>query len=96
MRAVFVRHGESTGNAGIPSLELTEKGREQAQLLTASWTETPTLILVSLYLRTQQTAQPTRDRFPTVPVQPCPIEEFTYLEPSHWNGTTRADRLPYI
>jgi hypothetical protein len=32
MRATFVRHEESTGNAGIPSqdmagLELTEKGR---------------------------------------------------------------------
>ena len=36
MRAIFVRHGESTGNAGSPchdlaKLELTEKGKEQAR-----------------------------------------------------------------
>jgi broad specificity phosphatase PhoE len=36
MRAIFVRHGESTGNAGSPchdlaKLELTEKGRQQAR-----------------------------------------------------------------
>ena len=101
MHAIFVRHGESTGNAGIPcqdlaGLELTEKGREQARQLADAWTETPALIVVSPYLRTQQTAKPTCDRFPAVPVQQWPIEEFTYLEPSRWNGTARRERLPYI
>lgn len=101
MRAIFVRHGESTGNAGVPchdlaKLELTEKGREQARLLAEEWTAAPDLIVVSPYLRTHQTAQPTRDRFPAVPVQQWPIEEFTYLEPSRWNGTARSERLPYI
>ena len=101
MRAIFVRHGESTGNAGIPchdlaKLELTEKGREQARQLADAWTEAPALIVVSPYLRTQQTAKPTCDRFPAVPVQQCPIEEFTYLEPSRWNGTAKSERLPHI
>ena len=36
------------------------------------------------YLRTQQTAQPTIERFPEVPVAVWPIQEFTYLEPSRW------------
>ena len=101
MRAIFVRHGESTGNAGSPchdlaKLELTEKGREQARQIADEWAEAPALIVVSPYLRTHQTAQPTRDRFPAVPVQQWPIEEFTYLEPSRWNGTARSERLPYI
>jgi broad specificity phosphatase PhoE len=101
MRAIFVRHGESTGNAGVPchdlaKLELTEKGREQARQLADAWTEAPALIVVSPYLRAQQTAQPTCDRFPAVPVQQWPIEEFTYLEPSRWNGTARSERLPHI
>ena len=68
MRAIFVRHGESTGNAGsscndLAKLELTEKGREQARQIADEWTEAPALIVVSPYLRAQQTAQPTRDRF---------------------------------
>ena len=38
MRAIFIRHGESTGNAGIPchdlaTIELTERGHEQARAL---------------------------------------------------------------
>jgi broad specificity phosphatase PhoE len=24
------------------------------------------------------------------------MEEFTYLEPSRWNGTSRAERLPHV
>ena len=101
MHVVFIRHGESTGNIGIPSpdlsrVELTELGRQQARELAESWVDAPALIVVSPFLRTQQTAQPTRDRFPTVPVQEWAIEEFTYLEPGRWNGTAYNDRLPSI
>ena len=35
----------------------------------------------------QQTAAPTIARFPGVPVEVWPIEEFTYLQPARWNGT---------
>ena len=40
MRAIFIRHGESTGNAGVPchdlaTIELTERGRGQAQHVAA-------------------------------------------------------------
>ncbi|WP_241212739.1 MULTISPECIES: hypothetical protein [unclassified Sphingomonas] len=41
-----------------------------------AWTETPSLIVTSPYLRTRQTAQATIQRFPTVPVEVWPIEEF--------------------
>ena len=52
--------------------------------------------MTSPYLRTQQTAQPTIERFPAVPVETWPIEEFTYLQPAQWNGTRSAERMPYL
>lgn len=101
MRVIFVRHGESTGNVGIPSFDLsqmalTELGRLQADYVAASWTAAPTLIATSPYLRARQTAQPTQERYPVVPVTVLPMEEFTYLEPSRWNGSSREERLPFI
>ena len=101
MRAIFIRHGQSTGNAGIPSqnlaaIELTELGWSQARQVAATWAAPPTLIVTSPYLRTQQTAAPTIGRFPGVPVEVWPIEEFTYLQPARWNGTRSAERLPHL
>jgi broad specificity phosphatase PhoE len=101
MRAIFVRHGQSTGNAGMPchdlaTIELTEKGWNQARQVATDWVETPSLIVTSPFLRTQQTAAPTIEHFPDVPVEVWPIEEFTYLQPSRWNGTLAADRAPHL
>ncbi len=101
MRVIFIRHGESTGNAGIPCkdlalLELTETGQHQSEAVAVGWPHAPDLIVTSPYLRTRRTAQPTQDRFPSVPVEVWPIHEFTYLEPSRWNGTLSKDRKPYI
>lgn len=101
MKVIFIRHGESTGNAGTPSfdlskLELTTLGRAQSESTALGWKRRPTLIAMSPYLRTHLTAQPTIDRFPDVPVEILPMEEFTYLEPSRWNGTSRLARLPHI
>lgn len=101
MRAIFIRHGESTGNAGMPcrdlaTIELTERGQEQARAVAASWTQAPALIVTSPYTRTRQTAAPTIARFPGVPVDVWPIEEFTYLQPARWNGTCSADRMPHL
>jgi len=101
MRAVFIRHGQSTGNAGVPchdlsTIELTELGWRQAREGARGWTEAPTLIVTSPYLRTRQTAEATIQRFPGVPVEVWPIEEFTYLQPSRWNGTRSAERMPHL
>ncbi|RSU45585.1 histidine phosphatase family protein, partial [Sphingomonas sp. S-NIH.Pt15_0812] len=95
------RHGQSTGNAGMPcddlaSIELTELGWSQARQVAESWQERPALIVTSPYLRTQQTAAPTIERFCDVPVEVWPIEEFTYLQPSRWNGTHSGERMPYL
>ncbi len=101
MRAIFIRHGQSTGNAGIPThdlslLKLTELGWSQAREVAASWTVTPSMIVTSPYLRTQQTAVPTIERFLSVPVEVWPIQEFTYLQPDRWNGTLSTERMPHI
>src|SRR3546814_15821807 len=99
MRAIFIRHGENTGNAGVPchdlaTIALTERGHEQARAVAASWTQAPALIVTSPYTRTRQTAAPTIARFPGVPVAVWPIEEFPHLHPARWNGTPRAARHP--
>ena len=101
MRAVFIRHGQSTGNAGIPChdlalIELTELGRLQAREVATNWTERPSLIVTSPYVRARQTAEPTIERFSDIPVEVWPIQEFTYLQPSRWNGTLTKDRKPHI
>lgn len=101
MHVTFVRHGESTGNAGVPcfdlsKLELTALGYAQAAQVAQDWQQAPALIALYPYLRTHQTAQATIERFPSVPTRVLPMEEFTYLEPSRWNGTSRSSRLPHI
>ena len=101
MRVVFIRHGQSTGNAGLPSsdlatIELTDLGWQQARAVAAGWAEAPTLLVTSPYLRTQQTAAPTIERFPSVPLEVWPVEEFTYLQPARWNGTRSAERAPHL
>lgn len=101
MRAIFIRHGESTANAGLASVDvasiaLTERGAGQAGQLAREWTETPSLIVTSPFQRTRQTAAPTIARFPGVPVETWDIAEFTYLQPARWNGTAAADRRPHV
>lgn len=80
----------------LATIELTEKCWDQARRVAADWTETLSLIVTSPFLRTQQTAAPTIERFPDVLVEIWPIEEFTYLQPSRWNGTVSADRAPHL
>ena len=101
MRAVFIRHGQSTGNVGTPCddlslIGLTVKGWEQARGIAANWIATPNLIVTSPYLRAQQTAQPTIQRFPDAIVEVWPVQEFTYLQPDRWNGTLSVERMPHI
>ncbi len=95
----FIRHGESESNAGLrtehPStIRLTDKGLQQARLLCQVFENAPDLIVTSPYLRTRQTAEPLIARFPETPQAEWPVQEFTYLDPSHWNGTTYQERQP--
>src|SRR3546814_5730649 len=57
-------------------------------------TRTDTLFpYTTLFRSTRQTAAPTIARFPGVPVEVWPIEEFTYLQPARWNGTRASTAL---
>ena len=93
----LIRHAESEGNAGLPtndpaSIPLTHHGYEQAAALAATFTTAPDLIIVSPFIRTQQTAAPLIARFPEVPVEKWAVQEFTYLNPNKYLGTTETQR----
>ena len=80
----LIRHGESTANAGMLApadheIPLTARGHQQARQVADELTSAPDLIVRSPYLRAQQTAQPTMDRFPEVSCEDWPVQEFTYL-----------------
>lgn len=93
----FIRHGQSESNAGLPteypgSAPLTELGRRQARAAAGLFVEPPGLAIVSAFLRTRQTAAPLLERHPACPVETWPVQEFTYLRPAKYAGTTAKDR----
>jgi 2,3-bisphosphoglycerate-dependent phosphoglycerate mutase len=95
--AWLIRHAESQSNAGEityspDSIGLSELGRRHALELAEQFSKAPDLIVVSGFIRTRQTAQPTIDRFPGVPVVEWPIHEFTFLPPAAFGGTTYHQR----
>jgi broad specificity phosphatase PhoE len=97
----LIRHAESTGNAGLATsrpdtIPLTGKGIEQALRLADSFTQAPALIVTSPYARTQQSAEPTIQRFPTARQEQWQVQEFSYLSPARYRDTTIADRRPFV
>jgi broad specificity phosphatase PhoE len=97
----LVRHGESQANAGgrtsnPATIELTERGHEQAKRVAATINQPPDLIVTSAYQRTKQTAQPLVERFPGVHQVEWPVQEFTYLAPERCHNTTAHERQPTV
>lgn len=95
----FIRHGESESNANLKTShparsELTPQGHVESQRVAEAISQPPDLIVVSPYLRAQQTAVPTLQKFPQSPVETWPVEEFSYLHPLQYKDTTGADRWP--
>jgi len=93
----LIRHAESEANAGLPtespaSIRLTARGHQQAAEFAVQYDATPDLIIVSPFLRTQQTAVPLIARFPSIPVEEWPVHEFTYLISLKYAGTTETER----
>lgn len=93
----FIRHAESEGNAGLPTtsaggIPLTDLGKKQANNLSQEITQAPDLFVISPYIRTQQTAAPTLEKFPDVPVETWEIQEYTYLPHELHKNTTTAQR----
>src|SRR5579871_5322341 len=100
MRTVwFIRHAQSEANSGLPTddpdqIRITPHGEIQARYLAQAFIEPPSLIVTSPFLRTKQTAEPTFERFPRIPHEEWLIQEFTYLAPSQYVGTTSTQRRP--
>lgn len=97
----LIRHGESVANAGqITSdparSELTAKGRAQAEAVCALYSRAPQLIVRSPYLRAAATAKPAQRAFPDAAVETWPVQEFTYLAPVRYQGTTGTQRKPHL
>ncbi|MEU6038584.1 histidine phosphatase family protein [Actinomadura sp. NPDC047616] len=96
----LIRHGQSESNAGLPTngpgaAPLTALGREQAARMAAAFTAPPDLVVSSPFVRARQTAQATLDRFPDVPYEEWPVQEFTYLGALHAHRTTAEQRQPF-
>ena len=101
MKAIFIRHGQSTANVGevtgdFSQIPLTPHGEGQAEAVAAGWTFTPSLIVVSPFLRTQQTAGPTIARFPGVPVEIWPIQEFGFWDRQYWDGSRPEEQMELV
>ena len=95
----LIRHGQSRANAGYPAVShdeesLTDLGQKQAELTAEHLTKTPDVIVTSTYLRTHQTSAPTRAKFPNVPHEIWPIEEFHQLDPDKEIGLTLERMIP--
>jgi broad specificity phosphatase PhoE len=95
----FIRHGQSESNADLKTTHpaksaLTGRGVWEASRVATAFRQTPDLIVVSPFLRARQTAVATITQFPHTPVETWSVEEFTYLDPIHYDGTTGADRWP--
>ncbi|MFD0687424.1 histidine phosphatase family protein [Actinomadura fibrosa] len=96
----LVRHGESESNAGLPTngpgaAPLTARGRAEADRVAASFPRPPGLVVSSPFVRARETAAPTLARFPGVPYEEWPVQEFTYLGDLHGPRTTNAERRPF-
>lgn len=102
---LLIRHGQSEANAGIVSvtaaqIPLTPLGHLQAQEIANTFAKCPglkpDLIVVSPFLRARQTAKPTSDRFPTIPWEIWPVQEFSFINLQKYENTTKYDRQVWV
>ena len=99
MRIFFVRHGQSTANAGGVTMEhasipLSPLGLAQARALAELLDVDPPRVLVSQYLRARQTAEPFCERVDCVAEVHPLLHEFSALDPALLQGMTGEQRRP--
>ena len=99
MAIYLIRHAQSVGNIdgqtdSHASIELTELGHQQAEKL-AEVLPQANKIMISLYLRTLQTAQPLLNR-DGLEAEILSIQEFSYLSDLKCKGTTLSQRKPWV
>ena len=95
----FIRHGESTANAGGITIEhnaipLSENGLSQAKLIADKLDIKPSMVLVSELIRTQYTAQPFCEKHQIVAqVEPL-LNEFSVISYELIAGMSGKERRP--
>lgn len=96
----MVRHELSESNKdekykaiSSSDVELSNEGKRKAIELAKAFSSTPNLIVSSPFKRARDTAAPLRERFPDVPYEEWPIQEFGYME---FPNTNREQRQPWV
>lgn len=97
----LIRHGESESNAGImtdhpATINLTQKGRAEAQAKADGFTKQPKRIVTSPFIRTKQTAAPFVAKFPDAQVEEWEMQEFTFLALDKYKNKTHEYRHPFL
>lgn len=99
----LIRHGESEANAGglsttLGATPLTDRGHRQAKAVAKTFADPPRLIVVSSFVRSKQTADHTCARFAYggFLFKEWPVQEWSFLDPERYCGTTKADRTPAV
>ena len=96
-KVLWIRHGESEANAGLPtpdvwSTPLTAAGWEQARAIAAGMDLRPRLIVHSCMERARQTARAAAERWPGARLEEWPVQEFTFLSGAAYAHTTQEQR----
>lgn len=100
-RIHWLRHAESASNAGLKcsdqhSIPLTDHGRTEAARHAAALEWEPEVIVISRYLRAQETAEPFIARFPAARRLELEVHEFTFLDPVRCRDTTHEERKGWV
>lgn len=95
----FIRHAESLANAGgvtMPNhlIPLSPYGQNQARQLADALDVTPSGVLISAFLRTQETAKPFCERVSALPVVHPLLHEFCTIDPAFIEGMNIEQRRP--
>jgi probable phosphoglycerate mutase len=101
MKTLYIRHAQSEANAGgrtidPGSIATTETGYTQSVSLAEEMSEQPDMIIVSPYIRAQQTALPLCQKYPNCQMEVWPLQEFTFLSPVICRNTTPNERRPLV
>lgn len=73
---------------------LTPRGWIEARSTAAVFTRPPARVITSAFIRTKQTAAPLLERFPDIPQEEWPVQEFVELSALNRNNTTPEEREP--
>lgn len=97
----LVRHGQSIENAGgsgpgLGLAALSPEGERQARALADFLPQAPGLVADTPFRRAQDTARPLLERFPGASHETWPAQEFSYLDPARYQGSTAAERKPAV